>query len=472
LNPMNKKRVIVLGAGPGGYTAAFLAADRGMRVTLIDENSRPGGVCLHRGCIPSKSLLHLSRLIEETRNAEAFGLKFQPPEIDLNRIREWSRGVISKMANGLISLCKQRGIDFVRGKAQFLDNNSLTIDDKEPIGFDHCILATGSQPVCPPLFSKISNRILTSTTALELDEIPQRLLIVGGGYIGLEMGTIYSSLGSRVTVVEMTGDLLPGVDRDLVRPLLSRLKSQFQDIYLNTQVTSCKLEENQITTEFEGPGDIESANYDRVLVAVGRKPNSMDLGLESTQINTDDRGFIKVDKRYQTNEPSIFAIGDVIGGSMLAHKASAEGKTVVGILAGEEPSPKMRCVPAVVFTDPEIAWCGLTETEAQNNNRKVKVTKFPWSASGRAQTLSRPDGVTKLVLDPDTEEVLGMGISGVGAGELIGEGVLAVDNRLKAKDLADSIHPHPTLSETIMETAEAFYGAAIHIYKPTSREGR
>ena len=472
MNPMNKKRVIVLGAGPGGYTAAFLAADRGMRVTLIDENSRPGGVCLHRGCIPSKSLLHLSRLIEETRNAEAFGLKFQPPEIDLNRIREWTRGVISKMANGLISLCKQRGIDFVRGKAQFLDNNSLTIDDKEPIGFDHCILATGSQPVCPPLFSKISNRILTSTTALELDEIPQRLLIVGGGYIGLEMGTIYSSLGSRVTVVEMTGDLLPGVDRDLVRPLLSRLKSQFQDIYLNTQVTSCKLEENQITTEFEGPGDIESANYDRVLVAVGRKPNSMDLGLESTQINTDDRGFIKVDERYQTNEPSIFAIGDVIGGSMLAHKASAEGKTVVGILAGEEPSPKMRCVPAVVFTDPEIAWCGLTETEAQNNNRKVKVTKFPWSASGRAQTLSRPDGVTKLVLDPDTEEVLGMGISGVGAGELIGEGVLAVDNRLKAKDLADSIHPHPTLSETIMETAEAFYGAAIHIYKPTSREGR
>ena len=472
MNPMNKKRVIVLGAGPGGYTAAFLAADRGMRVTLIDENSRPGGVCLHRGCIPSKSLLHLSRLIEETRNAEAFGLKFQPPEIDLNRIREWTRGVISKMANGLISLCKQRGIDFVRGKAQFLDNNSLTIDDKEPIGFDHCILATGSQPVCPPLFSKISNRILTSTTALELDEIPQRLLIVGGGYIGLEMGTIYSSLGSRVTVVEMTGDLLPGVDRDLVRPLLSRLKSQFQDIYLNTQVASCKLEENQITTEFEGPGDIESANYDRVLVAVGRKPNSMDLGLESTQINTDDRGFVKVDERYQTNEPSIFAIGDVIGGSMLAHKASAEGKTVVGILAGEEPSPKMRCVPAVVFTDPEIAWCGLTETEAQNNNRKVKVTKFPWSASGRAQTLSRPDGVTKLVLDPDTEEVLGMGISGVGAGELIGEGVLAVDNSLKAKDLADSIHPHPTLSETIMETAEAFYGAAIHIYKPTSREGR
>ena len=469
---MDKKRVIILGAGPGGYTAAFLAADRGMKVTLIDENSRPGGVCLHRGCIPSKSLLHLSRLIEETRNAEAFGLKFQSPEIDLNRIREWSRGVISKMADGLISLCKQRGVDFVHGRARFLDGNNLSINDKEPIGFDHCILATGSQPISPPLFSKINNRLLTSTTALELEEIPQRLLVVGGGYIGLEMGTVYSSLGSHVTVVEMTGDLLPGVDRDLVRSLLPRLKSQFQNIYLKTQVTSCELKGNQITTRFDGPGDVKSADYDRVLMAVGRKPNSMDLGLESTRIETDDKGFIKVDERYQTAEPSIFAIGDVIGGTMLAHKASAEGKMVVQILAGEGPNQKASCVPAVVFTDPELAWCGLTETEAKNTNRKVQVAKFPWGASGRAQTLGRPDGLTKLILDPDTEEVLGMGISGVGAGELIGEGVLAIDNGLKAKDLAHSIHPHPTLSETIMETAEAFYGVATHIYKkPTTRRG-
>ena len=469
---MDKKRVIILGAGPGGYTAAFLAADRGMKVTLIDENSRPGGVCLHRGCIPSKSLLHLSRLIEETRNAEAFGLKFQSPEIDLNRIREWSRGVISKMADGLISLCKQRGVDFVHGRARFLDGNNLSINDKEPIGFDHCILATGSQPISPPLFSKINNRLLTSTTALELEEIPQRLLVVGGGYIGLEMGTVYSSLGSHVTVVEMTGDLLPGVDRDLVRSLLPRLKSQFQNIYLKTQVTSCELKGNQITTRFDGPGDVKSADYDRVLVAVGRKPNSMDLGLESTRIETDDKGFIKVGERYQTAEPSIFAIGDVIGGTMLAHKASAEGKMVVQILAGEGPNQKASCVPAVVFTDPELAWCGLTETEAKNTNRKVQVAKFPWGASGRAQTLGRPDGLTKLILDPDTEEVLGMGISGVGAGELIGEGVLAIDNGLKAKDLAHSIHPHPTLSETIMETAEAFYGVATHIYKkPTTRRG-
>ena len=462
---MNKKRVIILGAGPGGYTAAFLAADRGMQVTLVDENSRPGGVCLHRGCIPSKSLLHLSRLIEETRNAEAFGLKFQPPEIDLNQIREWSRGVIDKMSNGLISLCKQRGVDFVKGRARFLDSNSLVINDNEQIKFDHCILATGSQPICPPLFSKISDRLLTSTTALELEEIPERLLVVGGGYIGLEMGTVYSALGSHVTVVEMTGDLLPGVDRDLVRSLLPRLKSQFQNIYLNTQVISCELKGNQIVTELDGPGGVELANYDRVLVAVGRKPNSMNLGLESTRIKTDDKGFVEVDERNQTAEPTIFAIGDVIGGTMLAHKASAEGKAVIKILSGEEPSPKGQCVPAVVFTDPELAWCGLTETEAKNNDRRVQVAKFPWGASGRAQALGRPDGVTKLILDPDTEEVLGMGICGVGAGELIGEGVLAVDNGLKAKDLAHSIHPHPTLSETIMETAESFYGEATHIYK-------
>ncbi len=459
---MSKKRVIILGAGPGGYTAAFLAADRGMQVTLIDENAKPGGVCLHRGCIPSKSLLHLSKLMEETRNAEVCGLKFQPPEIDLNRVREWSQGVIHKMASGLITLCKQRGIELVQGRARFLGGNNLIINDDEQIEFDHCILATGSQPICPPLFSKIGSRLLTSTTALELQDIPEHLLVVGGGYIGLEMGTVYSSLGSRVTVVEMTGDLLSGVDRDLVRSLLPRLKAQFQNIYLNTQVISCELKGNQVAAQFEG--DAISADYDRVLVAVGRKPNSMDLGLESTRIEIDEKGFIKVDEGYRTTEPAIFAIGDVIGGTMLAHKASAEGKMVVQILAGEEP--KAHCVPAVVFTDPELAWCGLTETEAKNTGRKVQIAKFPWAASGRAQTLNRPDGLTKLVLDPDTEEVLGMGISGVGAGELIGEGVLAVDNGLKAKDLAHSIHPHPTLSETIMETAEAFYGVATHIHKP------
>ncbi|MBC8287311.1 MAG: dihydrolipoyl dehydrogenase [Nitrospinae bacterium] len=460
---MNKKRVIILGAGPGGYAAAFLAADRGMNVTLIDENPKPGGVCLHRGCIPSKSLLHLSRLIEEARNAEVCGVKFSAPEINLNRIREWKSEVVNKMANGLISLCKQRGVEFLNGRARFLDGNNLVINDSDRMSFDHCILATGSQPVCPPLFSAIGDRSLTSTSALELEDIPERLLVVGGGYIGLELGTVYSSLGSQVTVVEMTGDILTGVDRDLVRPLFSRLKSQFQNIYLNTQVVSCAVQDDQVTVQFNG--DVVTAVYDRVLIAVGRKPNTMDIGLESTGIKTNDKGFIQVDERFQTGEPSIYAIGDVIGGAMLAHKASTEGKEVVEFLSDEGFSRKVRSVPAVIFTDPEIAWCGLTETEAENNNRKVQVAKFPWGASGRAQTLGRPDGVTKLILDPGTEQVLGMGITGVGAGELIGEGVLAVDSGLKAKDLAHSIHPHPTLSETIMESAEAFYGEATHIYK-------
>lgn len=460
---MNKKRVIILGAGPGGYAAAFLAADRGMNVTLIDENPKPGGVCLHRGCIPSKSLLHLSRLIEEARNAEVCGVKFSAPEINLNRIREWKSEVVNKMANGLISLCKQRGVEFLNGRARFLDGNNLVINDSDRMSFDHCILATGSQPVCPPLFSAIGDRSLTSTSALELEDIPERLLVVGGGYIGLELGTVYSSLGSQVTVVEMTGDILTGVDRDLVRPLFSRLKSQFQNIYLNTQVVSCAVQDDQVTVQFNG--DVVTAVYDRVLIAVGRKPNTMDIGLESTGIKTNDKGFIQVDERFQTGEPSIYAIGDVIGGAMLAHKASTEGKEVVEFLSDEGFSRKVRSVPAVIFTDPEIAWCGLTETEAKNNNRKVQVAKFPWGASGRAQTLGRPDGVTKLILDPGTEQVLGMGITGVGAGELIGEGVLAVDSGLKAKDLAHSIHPHPTLSETIMESAEAFYGEATHIYK-------
>ncbi len=457
------KNVVVLGAGPGGYTAAFLAADRGMNVTLVDENLKAGGVCLHRGCIPSKSLLHLSRLIEETRHAEVCGLKFQQPEIDLKRIREWNGEVINKMANGLSSLCKQRGIKFVNGKARFINGRNLLVNDNESISFDNCILATGSRPAFPSLFSKIENKTLTSTSALELQEVPGRMLVVGGGYIGLELGTVYSTLGSQVTVVEMTGDLLTGVDRDLVRPLQARLKSQFQNILLNTEVTACDLEGDKVSIQFsDGKG---AEQFDRVLVAVGRNPNSTDLGLETTGVKINNLGFIQVDERFQTDEPSIFAIGDVIGGSMLAHKASAEGKEVVRVLANEQFPSKSQCVPAVVFTDPEIAWCGLTETDAQINNIKVQIAKFPWMASGRAQTLGRPEGMTKLILDPDTEQVLGMGITGVGAGELIGEGVLAVDNGLKAKDLASSIRPHPTLSETIMETAEIFYGEATHIYK-------
>lgn len=462
---MGEKKIVIIGAGPGGYTAAFLAADRGMSVTLIDASSKLGGVCLHKGCIPSKSLLHLSKLIEETRNAEMFGLTFQPPQIDLNRIREWNREVIAKMSNGLSSICKQRGIEFIQGKARFIDGNTLCINDGEPAEFEHCILATGSKPISPTLFSTIENNLLNSTSALELKEVPENLLVVGGGYIGLEMGSVYASLGSQVTLVEMTGDLLPGVDRDLVRPLSSKLKSQFKNIYLNTKVIASEVNGNQVNIKFEGSGDIESAKFDKVLVAVGRSPNSEGIGLESTHVKTDDKGFVIINEKFQTGESSIFAIGDVIGGAMLAHKASADGKSVVELLMGEAPNRRERSVPAVVFTDPEIAWCGLTENEARKMNIEIKVEKFPWGASGRAQTLGRPEGLTKLIIDPKTEKILGVGIVGAGAGELIGEGVLSVDNGLKAKDLANSIHPHPTLSETIMETAESFYGVATHIYK-------
>ena len=460
---MNNKRVVVLGAGPGGYTAAFLAADRGMNVTLIDDNIKPGGVCLHKGCIPSKSLLHISRLIEETRNAGVFGVKFHPPEIDLDRVREWNKEVISKMANGVKALCIQRGIEFVSGRAYFLDGNSLSINNKNRISFDHCIIATGSHPFCPPLFSNIGNHALTSTTALDLEYIPERLLVIGGGYIGLELGTVYSSLGSQVTVVEMTSDLLAGVDRDLARPLIARLKSQFDNIYLNTQVEFCSIKNNQVIVKFNS--GVENVCYDRILLAVGRKPNTLNLGLESTKVEICDKGFIQVDEQFKTGEPSIFAIGDVIGGAMLAHKASAEGKKVVAVLADSSYSKKLNSIPAVVFTDPEIAWSGLTETAAINDNIKIQVAKFPWGASGRAQTLGRPDGVTKLIIDPKTEQILGVGITGVGAGELIGEGALAIDKGLKVKDLANLIHPHPTLSETLMECAESFYGEATHIYK-------
>jgi len=465
MNSSHKNRLVVLGAGPGGYTTAFLAADRGMQVTLIDDNSKPGGVCLHKGCIPSKSLLHIAKLIEEMRAAEAFGLKFKPPEIDLNQMRESNRSMINKMSNGLLSLCKQRGVKFVQGRAKFINSTSLVINDQDQMGFDHCVLATGSKPVCPPLFAKLGDHLLNSTTALALQDVPERLLIVGGGYIGLEMATVFSSLGSRVTIVEMTQDLLPGLDRDLVRPLHARLKPRFEAINLSTQVLTCELKNNQVEVVFDSGGTQKLENYDKVLVAVGRKPNSMDMGLDSTGVKTDDKGFIKVDDRFETNEPNIFAIGDVIGGAMLAHKASAEGRTVAANLSGESSVAELGCIPAVVFTDPELAWCGLTETEAKSQNITIEIAKFPWGASGRAQTLGRPDGMTKLIINPETEEILGMGIAGVGAGELIGEGVLAVDNKLKVVDLAESIHPHPTLSETIMESAESFYGEATHIYK-------
>ena len=457
----NNKKIVVLGGGPGGYAAAFLAADKGMNVTLIDTGNKPGGVCLHRGCIPSKALLHIAHLINETKEAKTWGIDFGEPKIDLDDVRNWKNKVIDKMATGLTQLCKQRKVEFVSAKGNFKDSNTIEANGKL-YSFDHCILSTGSRPAQP--FKNISP-LIDSTDALELKSIPKRLLVVGGGYIGLEMGSVYAALGSQVTIVEMTKDILPGVDRDLVRPLHHRIKNQFEAILVNTKVKDFESKGSIVSVTFENESGIEQKEFDQALVSIGRRPNTENIGLDNTKVKLNDKGFVIANSQQKTEDPSILAIGDVIGGPMLAHKAAHEAKVAVEVLNGEKSDFKNRVIPAVVFTDPEIAWAGLTENEALAQGRNVKVVKFPWGASGRAQTLGRGEGLTKLLIDPESERIIGVGLTGPGAGELIAEGVLAIQTQIKAKELALSIHPHPTLSETMMETAEVFYGTATHIYK-------
>ena len=457
----NNKKIVVLGGGPGGYAAAFLAADKGMNVTLIDAGNKPGGVCLHRGCIPSKSLLHIAHLINETKEAKTWGIDFGEPKIDLDGVRNWKNKVIDKMATGLTQLCKQRKVEFISAKGKFKDSNTIEANGKL-YSFDHCILATGSHPSQP--FKYISH-LIDSTDALELKSIPKRLLVVGGGYIGLEMGSVYAALGSQVTIVEMMKDILPGVDRDLVRPLHHRIKNQFEAILLNTKVKDFESKGSKVSVTFESESGIEQKEFDQALISIGRRPNTENIGIENTKVKLNDKGFVITNSQQKTEDPSILAIGDVIGDPMLAHKAAHEAKVAVEVLNGENSDFKNRVIPAVVFTDPEIAWAGLTENEALAQGRNVKVVKFPWGASGRAQTLGRGEGLTKLLIDPESERIIGVGLTGSGAGELIAEGVLAIQTLVKAKELALSIHPHPTLSETMMETAEVFYGTATHIYK-------
>lgn len=465
-------KLVVIGGGPGGYPAAFDAADHGMDVTLVNDEAIPGGVCLHRGCIPSKALLHVARLLHEVEEAPQWGVTFSKPKIDVDKLREFKGSVVKKLTGGVAELCKARGVKLIQARARFL--NSQTLELKRPDGsteklpFGKAIVATGSSPVMPPIFNIGDPRVMDSTGALDLPDVPGRLLVVGGGYIGLEMGTVYAALGSKVTVVEMTSGLLPGADRDLVRPLKAKLDKTFAAILVNTKVTKLTAAKGGITAQFEGEGvkaDSASAVFDRVLVSVGRRPNSKDLGLENTKVQVDAKGFIVVDPQRRTNDANILAIGDVAGEPMLAHKATREAHVAVEALLGEPAAFDNLAIPAVVFTDPEIAWCGLTETEAQGANREVKIIRFPWAASGRAQTLSRTEGLTKLIFDPKTERVLGVGIVGVGAGELIAEGVLAVETAAVARDVAESIHAHPTLSETLMEAAEADFGQATHIYR-------
>ena len=465
-------QVVVVGGGPGGYAAAFLAADLGLKTALVDPELNPGGVCVYRGCIPSKALLHVAKLVAEARHANAWGITFAEPTIDLDKLRAFKNQVVARLTGGTGLLAKSRKVQYLQGLASIEDAHTLRVKlvsgGEETLQFEHAILATGSVPAVPAslrLPGGEDPRVMDSTAALNLPDVPGSLLVVGGGYIGLELGSVYAALGSAVTVVEMTPGLLPGADRDLVDVLAKSINRTMKDVLLNTRVVQMKAEPAGIRVTFDG-GKSGDAVFDRVLVAVGRRPNASVPGLDRTQVRLDERGFIVVDGQMLTAEPSIFAIGDVVGEPMLAHKASHEGRTAVEVIAGHKAVFEPQAIPAVVFTDPELAWAGLTEAQAQAAGRTVSVAKFPWAASGRAITLDRVDGLTKVLIDPATERILGVGLVGSGAGELIAEAVLAIEMGATASDLKLSIHPHPTLTETLMEAGEVFFGQATHVYKP------
>jgi len=460
-----KTDCVVLGAGPGGYAAAFYAADCGKKVILVDKDEKLGGVCLNRGCIPSKALLHATKYILEAANSEKRGIHFEKPVIQLDTLREWKNGIIAKLANGIKTIGTKRGVEILHGRGYFEDSHTLRVETTEGqkfIQFENAIIAVGSRPALPSAFDLGNPRIITSTEALNLEDIPENLLIVGGGYIGMELGTVYAALGSRLVVVEALDTLLFGADPDLVRPVLKHAQKLFKEIRLNTKVLKMATSGKQIRVTMETQGKEMEEIYDQVLVAIGRTPNSMDLGLENTRIERDEKGFIRVNDRCQTTDPGIYAIGDIVGGALLAHKAAKEARVAVESIVGEESTFKNIIIPCVVFTHPEVAWCGLTETEAKAKGIKIEVSRFSWAASGRALAIDKPEGLTKLIIDPETERILGMGIVGENAGDLISEGVLAVECGLTAKDIALTVHPHPTLSETVMETAEVFYGLSSH----------
>ncbi len=460
------RQLVVIGGGPGGYPAAFYAADLGMDVTLIDLEANPGGVCLYRGCIPSKALLHAAGIIGEAREAATFGVSFGEPDLDVDKLRGWKESVVQKLTGGLGQLAKARKVRTIRGRARFVDGQTLSVEkadgSSETIRFATALLATGSSPARIPIMPD-SPLVMDSTGALDLADIPSRMLVVGGGYIGLELGQAYAAFGSKVSVVEMLPSLMAGADADLAKPLVARLKKQCAAIWLETRVEAMDASADAVTVRMTDPaGKTREETFDRVLVSVGRKPNTQDLGLEHTGVEVDEKGFVVTNAQRQTGEPAIYAIGDIAGQPMLAHKATYEGKIAVEAIAGRKSVYDPQAIPAVVFTDPEIAWTGLTEAEAKAQGLDVSISSFPWAASGRATTLGRSDGVTKLVVDKASERVLGVGIAGPGAGELIGEGTLAIEMGAVAEDLAQTIHAHPTCSETVMEAAEGVLGHATH----------
>jgi dihydrolipoamide dehydrogenase len=462
--------LVVIGAGPGGYAAAFYAADRGLSVALIDREPNPGGVCVYRGCIPSKALLHVAKVIDEAAHASSWGVSFGAPKIDVDKLRGFKDRVVKQLTGGTGQLVKARKIKYFRGTATLLGPTSLEValldGGTEQVPFGHGIIAVGSQPAKVPGLSLDSRRIMDSTGALDLENVPKSLLVIGGGYIGLELGTVYATLGTKVSVVEMMPGLLPGADRDLVAVLAKRIEKICEAVLLETKVVGIKEQKDGLSVTFEDANLARRDQvFEKVLVSVGRKPNTM-AGLDKTKVETDQRGFIKIDAQRRTAEATLYAIGDVAGEPMLAHKASHEGRVAVDAILGEDVAFEPAAIPAVVFTDPELAWTGLTETEAQKLGKKVEISKFPWAASGRALSIDRTDGLTKLVIEPGSERVLGVGIVGPGAGELIAEGTLAIEMGAVASDLMLTIHAHPTLSETMMEGAEAFFGHATHIHRP------
>lgn len=463
--------VAVIGAGPGGYPAAFALADKGKKVTLIDPEANPGGVCLYRGCIPSKALLHAAKVAEEARDAVDFGLSYGEPEIDPGKLFSWKDEVVSKLTGGLRMLVKARKVNYLPGRASFTSSSTLRVvtasGEEREVEFQNAVISTGSVSRSIPGVDSSPN-VVDSEGALSMGEIPRSLLVVGGGYIGLELGTFFSSLGTEVTVVEMLPGLVQGVDRDLARVLKKRLDQKFRSIMLETKLVSISELGNEVKVSFEADGKSFQEKYEKVLISVGRAPYTEGLGLRNTRAVVNEKGFIETDSQRRTADPAIFAIGDVAGEPMLAHKATYEAKIVAEVITGAKTQYDPRAVPAVIFTDPEIAWCGVTESEAGEAGMEVDVSKFPWAASGRALTLNRTDGLTKLITHKGTGRVIGVGIVGPQAGELISESVLAIEMGATAEDIAFSIHPHPTLTETIMEAAEGIYGASTHLMKRRS----
>lgn len=472
---MAHAQVVVLGGGPGGYAAAFLAADEGLDVAIVEAEPRLGGTCLLRGCIPSKALLHVARVMSEVDELQRdWGVDFGKVNVDIDKLRARKEKVITNLSGGLKKLARDRKVKVYQARGIFENSTTLklegdheSIPSEKTLTFDYCIVATGSTPAMPANFKIDSPKVMDSTGALDLTDIPEKLLVIGGGYIGLEMGTVYAHLGSQVSVVEFLDGLLMAADRDLVSPLEKHLQKLFEGrIHLKTKVGSLGLRNGKVEVAFEGPGRFGTEQYDRVLVAVGRRPNSRGFGIENTAAAVNEKGFLQVDKQQRTSDPRILAIGDVAGEPMLAHKASHEAKVAVEAILGQPTAFDKACIPAVVFTDPEIAWAGLTENEAKAAGRNIEIAKYPWVASGRAQALGRTEGLTKWIVDPATERVLGCGIVGPGAGDMISEAALAIEMGCVVRDLTETVHPHPTLSETLMNAGEVFFGTATEIYKP------